>query len=227
MRTDIVGARRERQRPDYPVDALRQLAYNAVMHRSYEGTNTPVRVYWYADRVEIASPGGLYGRMTPKNFGTGDTDYRNPLLAEIMHHLGFAQRFGLGVPLARRLLAENGNPEPEFHFEPARVVVIGGGRSLKCITVFNNKGGVGKTSLVYHLAWMYDELDYNVLVADLDPQANLTSMFLDDDDLERLWSADGAGGDHLRCAPAVARGDRRRHHAVRGGAGDRHRPRCR
>ena len=123
VRTEVVGARRERQQPDYPFDALRQLAYNAVMHRSYEGTNTPVRVYWYADRVEIASPGGLYGRMTRENFGKGDTDYRNPLLAEIMHHLGFAQRFGLGVPLARRLLAANGNPEPEFHFEPARVVV--------------------------------------------------------------------------------------------------------
>ena len=65
---------------------------------------------------------------------------------------------------------------------------------MKCITVFNNKGGVGKTSLVYHLAWMYDRLDYNVLVADLDPQANLTSMFLDDDDLEELWTRDGAGG---------------------------------
>ena len=123
VRTEVVGAQRERQQPDYPVDALRQLAYNAIMHRSYEGTNTPIRVYWYADRVEIASPGGLYRRMTPENFGMGDTDYRNPVLAEIMHYLGFAQRFGLGVPLARRLLAENGNPEPEFHFEPARVIV--------------------------------------------------------------------------------------------------------
>lgn len=65
---------------------------------------------------------------------------------------------------------------------------------MKCITVFNNKGGVGKTSLVYHLAWMYDRLDYNVLVADFDPQANLTSMFLDDDELEELWARDGAGG---------------------------------
>ena len=65
---------------------------------------------------------------------------------------------------------------------------------MKCITVFNNKGGVGKTSLVYHLAWMYDKLDYNVLVADLDPQANLTSMFLDDDYLEERWTRDGAGG---------------------------------
>ena len=58
---------------------------------------------------------------------------------------------------------------------------------MKSIAFFNNKGGVGKTSLVYHLAWMYAKLDYNVLVADLDPQANLTTMFLSDDELEALW----------------------------------------
>ena len=122
VRTEVAGAPQERRRPDYPADALRQLAYNAVMHRSYEGTNTPVRIHWFSDRVEIASPGGLYGRITRDNFGTGDTDYRNPLLAEIMANLGFAQRFGLGVPLARKALEANGNPPPEFDFQQARVV---------------------------------------------------------------------------------------------------------
>lgn len=58
------------------------------------------------------------------------------------------------------------------------------------IAFFNNKGGVGKTSLVYHLAWMYAELGLPVLAADLDPQANLTSMCLDDDRLEVLWDED-------------------------------------
>ena len=122
VRTQVAGVPRERQRPDYPADALRQLAYNAVMHRSYEGTNTPVRMNWFSDRVEISSPGGLYGRITQDNFGEGDTDYRNPLLAEIMANLGFAQRFGLGVPLARQALEANGNPPPEFEFQQARVV---------------------------------------------------------------------------------------------------------
>ena len=122
VRTQVAGAARERRRPDYPADALRQLAHNAVMHRSYEGTNTPVRIRWFSDRVEIASPGGLYGRITRDNFGAGDTDYRNPLLAEIMANLGFAQRFGLGVPLARRALEANGNPAPEFDFQQALVV---------------------------------------------------------------------------------------------------------
>lgn len=65
---------------------------------------------------------------------------------------------------------------------------------MKSIAVFNNKGGVGKTSLVYHLAWMYANLDYNVVVADLDPQANLTGMFLEDDELEKLWADDRTDG---------------------------------
>lgn len=60
---------------------------------------------------------------------------------------------------------------------------------MKVVVFFNNKGGVGKTSLVYHLAWMYSDIGLNVLAADLDPQANLTSMFIDDDSLEPLWEA--------------------------------------
>lgn len=59
---------------------------------------------------------------------------------------------------------------------------------MKTIAFFNNKGGVGKTSLVYHLSWMYADLGLNVVAADLDPQANLTSMFLDDEILDGLWS---------------------------------------
>jgi cellulose biosynthesis protein BcsQ len=62
---------------------------------------------------------------------------------------------------------------------------------MKTVAFFNNKGGVGKTSLVYHLAFMYAELGVTVIAADLDPQANLTSMFVDDDRLEQLWP-DGA-----------------------------------
>ena len=62
---------------------------------------------------------------------------------------------------------------------------------MKSLALFNNKGGVGKTSLVYHLAWMYADLGLNVIAADLDPQANLTSMFLEDERLEALWSEEG------------------------------------
>jgi chromosome partitioning protein len=64
--------------------------------------------------------------------------------------------------------------------------------STPVIGFFNNKGGVGKTSLVYHLAWIYSDLGIRVVAADLDPQANLTAAFLEEDRLEELWP----DGDH-------------------------------
>lgn len=65
---------------------------------------------------------------------------------------------------------------------------------MKSIAFFNNKGGVGKTSLVYHLAWMFAHVGRRVVAVDLDPQSNLSSAFLDDRQLEDLWP----DGDHPR-----------------------------
>ena len=61
------------------------------------------------------------------------------------------------------------------------------GKTMITIAFFNNKGGVGKTSLVYHLSWMFAGRGKRLISVDLDPQANLTSMFLDEDRLEELW----------------------------------------
>lgn len=60
------------------------------------------------------------------------------------------------------------------------------------ITFFNNTGGVGKTSLVYHLSWMFAEQRKRVVAVDLDPQANLTAAFLDEEAVEFLWENDAA-----------------------------------
>ena len=99
----------------YPIPALQQIARNAVMHRTYEATNAPIRMSWFNDRVEVLSPGGAFGMVTAANFGQPElTDYRNPNLAEAMKNLGYVQRFGAGIPIARRVLNEAGHPEPEF-----------------------------------------------------------------------------------------------------------------
>jgi chromosome partitioning protein len=58
---------------------------------------------------------------------------------------------------------------------------------IPVIAFFNNKGGVGKTTLVYHVAWKLADMGVRVLAADLDPQANLTGAFLDEDELEEIW----------------------------------------
>jgi len=114
----------EIRRPDYPLAALQQLARNAVMHRSYEGTNAPVRITWFEDRIEILNPGGPYGQVTRANFGQpGVADYRNPNLAGAMKNLGYVQRFGFGILLARQELEKNGNRPPDFQIRDSSVLV--------------------------------------------------------------------------------------------------------
>ncbi len=78
--------------------------------------------------------------------------------------------------------------------------------SAPVIAFFNNKGGVGKTSLVYHLSWMYSEMGLTVLAADLDPQANLTAAFLDEDRLEELWPDDTHSKTIYGCIEPLLRG---------------------
>lgn len=120
-----IGGRRRAATPDYPIAALRQLARNALMHRTYEGSNAPVRVTWYADRIEMLSPGGPFGQVTEQNFGQPEvTDYRNPTLAGIFKALAFVEKFGVGIQIARNELEKNGNPPPAFTVSPTHVHVV-------------------------------------------------------------------------------------------------------
>ena len=122
---DFLSEPVEKRASVYPTNALQQLVRNAVMHRTYEGTNAPVQVYWFDDRVEIGSPGGPYGSVTVGNFAEpGVVDYRNPVLAEAMRVLGLLQRYGFGIPAARQALRNNCQQDPEFQVEPNRVRCI-------------------------------------------------------------------------------------------------------
>ncbi len=125
LATTIVGVSLERTRPDYPLEALKQLVRNAVMHRNYESTNAPTRINWFSDRIEIVNPGGPYGQSTVDNFGhPGITDYRNPHIAEALHTLGFVQRFGVGIAIARKQLLDNGNAPLEFEVDRSHVLAL-------------------------------------------------------------------------------------------------------
>jgi ATP-dependent DNA helicase RecG len=127
---DFTSSPVEKRQQPYPLAALQQLVRNAILHRAYEATNAPVHVYWYDDRVEISSPGGPYGAVTIESFGEpGLVDYRNPNLAEALHVLGYVQRYGFGIPTARRELEKNGNPIPEFDASPNRILWRVGVRS--------------------------------------------------------------------------------------------------
>jgi ATP-dependent DNA helicase RecG len=121
---DVTSGRVEIRKADYPLAALHQLVRNAIIHRTYEATNAPVRITWFNDRIEVQNPGGPFGQVTKQNFGTpGVVDYRNPHLAEAMKVLGFVQRFGVGIQIAQQTLLKNGNPQAKFTVEDTFVHV--------------------------------------------------------------------------------------------------------
>jgi len=120
---DIISLPTHIKEMPYPPAAIQQILYNAVLHRTYESTNAPVRVYWFNDRIEINSPGGPYGNVTQENFGEpGITDYRNPNIGDVLKTFGFIQTFGRGIATARKEMEKNGNPSIEFETNQSAVV---------------------------------------------------------------------------------------------------------
>jgi len=123
--TDFTKGSTEETSPEYPLPAFQQLVRNALIHRSYEGTNAPVRINWFNDRIEIQNYGGPYGRVNRENFGKPySTDYRNLYLASALKELGYIQKFGFGIETARHVLAENKNPDLEFQVEENQILAI-------------------------------------------------------------------------------------------------------
>ncbi len=125
LRTRLVEVSgfREESRPNYPIEALREVCMNALMHRNYESSNAPVRVAWFDDRIEVTNPGGPFGQVRADNFELVN-DYRNPSLAGAMKSLGYVNRFGRGIGRIRASLARNGNPPPKFVVDDSSWTVV-------------------------------------------------------------------------------------------------------
>lgn len=119
MKTRTIISRETAKRTDiteYPIDALREAILNAVMHRDYSihTEGTPVQIDFFSDRVEIHSPGGLYGRMSIEQLGIAKPDLRNPALAVMAETLTSAEHRYSGIPTMRNAMKEYGLPEPVF-----------------------------------------------------------------------------------------------------------------
>lgn len=101
---------------EYPVEAIRELVLNALIHRDYSihTQGMPIQVQMFNDHLVITNPGGLYGRMTVDQLGHMQPDTRNPLIATAMELLGQTENRYSGIPTVRRLLNDAGLPEPEF-----------------------------------------------------------------------------------------------------------------
>ena len=101
---------------EYPMDALREAILNAVIHRDYSihTEGTPIQIDFFTDRVEIHSPGSLYGRMSIEQLGIAKPDLRNPALAVMAETLTTAEHRYSGIPTMRNAMKESSLPEPKF-----------------------------------------------------------------------------------------------------------------
>jgi ATP-dependent DNA helicase RecG len=105
-----------KDRTEYPLEAIREAVLNAVIHRDYSifTEGTPIQINFFTDRLEIHSPGGLYGRMTVEQLGYARPDLRNPALAVMTEALSGAENRYSGIPTIRREMAAYHLPEPKF-----------------------------------------------------------------------------------------------------------------
>ncbi|MCO6559046.1 MAG: putative DNA binding domain-containing protein [Bifidobacterium sp.] len=102
--------------PDYPIGAVRELVMNALIHRDYSihTQGMPVQLQIFSNRMVISNPGGLYGRLSIDELGQAQPVTRNPTIVSIMELLGITENRYSGIPTVRRIMRENGQPEPVF-----------------------------------------------------------------------------------------------------------------
>ena len=127
VRTIIDSNTGERaDRTEYPIEAIREAALHALIHRDYSHftEGTPVQIDFFENRLEIHSPGGLYGRMTIEDLGKARPDLRNPTLATMSEFLLKTENRYSGIPTIRREMREARLPEPVFQNCRNEFVVI-------------------------------------------------------------------------------------------------------
>lgn len=103
-------------RTEYPLEAIREALLNALIHRDYSHytEGTPIQLDFFSNRLEIHSPGSLYGRMTVEQLEHARPDLRNPALATMAEFLMKTENRYSGIPTMRREMAAAGLPEPKF-----------------------------------------------------------------------------------------------------------------
>ena len=117
------GGMREPYQPQYPLEALKELARNLVQHRLYEGTHAPARIEWFPDRIEISNPGGPFGRASEGALGD-HTDCRNPVITARLVDLGYVEQLGRGIRRVRLQLERSGNPPLEVEVDGFTRVIV-------------------------------------------------------------------------------------------------------
>lgn len=125
-RTVIGEDGRRRDRPEFPLKAVREVILNALIHRDYSPytEGTPISLCMYSDRMEVSNKGGLYGRVSVNRLGQVHPDTRNPAIAGIMETLDQTENRYSGIPTIRSEMKKAGLPEPVFRAKDGEFTAI-------------------------------------------------------------------------------------------------------
>lgn len=110
------GTGRRTERCEYPVSALKEAVLNALVHRDYSvyTQSVPVEVIVYKNRVEVRSPGGLYGRTSFDKLGERQAEIRNLVLARALEIMGIMKNRHSGISAIQRELGSLGMEDAVF-----------------------------------------------------------------------------------------------------------------
>ena len=101
------------EKPEYPMEAARELVVNAAAHRDYSINGDGIRLFLFRDHMEVTSPGGLAGPVTVANIKE-ERFSRNPVIVQVLSDMKFIERLGYGVDRVYDLMHEQDLPAPEF-----------------------------------------------------------------------------------------------------------------
>ena len=112
---------KEQIKTEYPIDALKEAITNALIHRDYsfQSEGAYISVYMYNDRLEIISPGALYGTNSIEKLGTSTRmESRNPTIIRILEEKSnIIENRHTGIKTMKEKMKKYNLPEPEFYNE--------------------------------------------------------------------------------------------------------------
>jgi ATP-dependent DNA helicase RecG len=122
----ITGEAQPQERYDYPLEAIREIVINMVIHRDYRDSGNSI-VKIFDDRIEFFNPGKLYGDLTIAQLNSGHyaSRTRNRAIANMFKECGLIERYGSGIKRIRNACVKHGLVEPVFEeFQHGFHVVI-------------------------------------------------------------------------------------------------------
>jgi len=156
-RTSVMQDGQRVERLEYPVEVIRELIVNALMHRDYSplARGAQVQVELYVDRLVVRSPGGFYGLVQAEDLGGPDvSSSRNALIAKLLTDTPLpgsghmvAENRGSGIPTVLRSLNRAGMAPPTFSADLRRLEVTVPHHALLSAEVLEWIRGLGQTDL--------------------------------------------------------------------------------